>query len=123
MTALGTVSVAALARWVEGRLDLSVGFVLPVPLVYSVDVVDPDLLDDAEAPAARLVPFVAGTDHGHDGVVVVMNEWLCPPSSHRRPGQHVPRRRARQVQVSVDGQQATVVRWEHDPSFALISLG
>lgn len=123
MTALGTIPVAAFARWVEARIDLMIGFVLPVPVVYVADLIDPDLLDDPEAPAARLVPFDADERGAHDATVVVMNEWLSPPETHRRPGQTSPRRRARRVSVVYAGQRAVVTRWEHDPDHTLISLG
>jgi hypothetical protein len=123
VTALGTIPVAALARWVEGRLDLTIGFVLPVPVVYAADLIDPDLLDDPEAPAARLVPFDPNGRSAHDATVVVMNEWLSPPDTHRRPGQTSPRRRARRVSVVYAGQRAIVTRWEHDPGHTLITLG
>jgi hypothetical protein len=122
MTTLGTVSVASLARWVEGRIDLTIGFTLTTPVVYGVDLIDPDLLDDPEAPAARLVPFAALQGDGHDGTVVVINEWLAPPTTHRRPGDHQQKRRARQVHVHLDGMRATVTRWEHDPDVAVLSL-
>jgi hypothetical protein len=120
MSALHTVTLPDLARWIEARLDLTLGFVIPEPVGYGVTIVDPGLLHDPEAPAARLCALGDGVDGDFDALAMVINQWITIDDTHRGPGDFGQRRRARVVIVSCEGGRASVSRWEHEPSTAVV---
>ena len=124
-----------LVRWFESRLHESVGFCLRGCRLYGLELVDPDVLDTGDPNAAR-VSFIAEADDresvvahpdarsvvAFDAAVLVSVEWR--PMAARgltRPGQFVPRRRARVVELVLDDVGVTVIRFENDPDFIVLA--
>ena len=124
-----------LVRWFESRLHESVGFCLRGCRLYGLELVDPDGLDTGDPTAAR-VSFIAEADDresvvahpdarsvvAFDAAVLVSVEWR--PMAARgltRPGQFVPRRRARVVELVLDDVGVTVIRFENDPDFIVLA--
>jgi hypothetical protein len=120
MSSLDTISLSDLARWVEARLDMTMGFVVPEPVGFGVTIVDPSLVHDPEAPAARLCALRGKGDGAFDALAMVINRWVSVVDTHRGPGEFGQRRRARVVIVSCEGGRASVLRWEHDPLVAVV---
>jgi hypothetical protein len=87
---------------------------------FGVTIVDPSLVHDADAPAARLSALRGDDDGAFDALAMVINRWVSVSDTHRGPGEFAQRRRARVVVVSCEGGRASVLRWEHDPLVAVL---
>lgn len=126
-----------LARWFEARLHETVGFCLRGCRLYGLEVIDAAALADDDPHAAR-VSFLVEADGrdevmalpdaravlAFDAAALVTTEWY-PIASGRpaRPGEFAPRRRARVVEVVIDGVGVTALRYENDPDFLVLAPG
>lgn len=124
-----------LVRWFESRLHESVGFCLRGCRLYGLEVIDPDGLQRGDPMAAR-VSFIAEAEDresvvahpearcvsAFDAAAMVTVEWR-PMSAIglTRPGQFVPRRRARLVELVLDDVGVTIIRFENDPDFIVLA--
>lgn len=124
-----------LVRWFEARLHESVGFCLRGCRLYGLEVIDAAGLCEHDPLAAR-ASFIGegeGRDEvmalpgaravlGFDAAALVTTEWY-PTAGGRpaRPGEFVARRRARVVEVVVDGVGVTALRYENDPDFIVLA--
>lgn len=124
-----------LVRWFEARLHETVGFCLRGCRLYGLEVIDAAGLADDDPLAARVSFLAEGAGredvmalpearevHGFDAAALVTTEWY-PTAGARpaRPGEFVPRRRARVVEVVVDGVGVTAMRYENDPDFFVLA--
>lgn len=124
-----------LVRWFESRLHESVGFCIRGCRLYGLELVDPDGLDAGDPTAAR-ASFIAEADDREsvvahpdarsvvefDAVAMVTVEWRpIAASGLTRPGQFLPRRRARVVELVLDDVGVTIIRFENDPDYIVLS--
>lgn len=124
-----------LVRWFESRLHDSVGFCLRGCRLYGLELVDPDGLESGDPMAAR-VSFIAEADDresvvahpdaplavAFDAAALVTVEWRpIPANGLTRPGQFLPRRRARVVELVLDDIAVTVIRFENDPDYIVLA--
>ena len=124
-----------LVRWFESRLHESVGFCLRGCRLYGLELIDPDALGDGDPMAAR-VSFIAEADDresvvahpdaraaiAFDAAAMVTVEWRpMTASGLARPGQFLPRRRARVVELVLDDVGVTVIRFENDPDYIVLA--
>ncbi|MCU1396045.1 MAG: hypothetical protein JWM34_4473 [Ilumatobacteraceae bacterium] len=132
-------SAIEIARWIEHRLDASIGFHLPSARLYGVVVNDADLFDTADCDrddagtAARssfigeardvyslLTGSFAILARSFDAAAVVTGGWAAPMlddgTMTHRPSRHPQRRRVRAVAVVADDGVASVIRFEDDPT-------
>ena len=123
-----------LARWLEARLHESMGFRLAGSRLYGLELIDPDGLDTDEPAAARVSFLVEAADRelavahpdarsaaAFDAAALVTVEWRPSGGGSVRPGEFVPRRRARVVELWCGHAGATVIRFENDPEFIVLA--
>ncbi len=124
-----------LIRWFESRLHESVGFCLRGCRLYGLEVIDPEGLGNGDPMAAR-VSFIAEADDrasvvrhpdarvvaAFDAAALVTVEWRAMAANGlTRPGQYLPRRRARVVELLCDEVGVTVIRFENDPDYIVLA--
>ena len=125
-----TETTVHLAIWLERRLDMSLGFHLPLSRLYGIVVNDPlGLLDDA-GQAAR-TSFIEDSDdvydmiggsagvlaRSFDAAAIITCGWAAPIDDELMcvPSRHPQRRRVRVVTVIDDGGCASVIRFADEP--------
>ncbi|MGB8858091.1 MAG: hypothetical protein WCC60_02495 [Ilumatobacteraceae bacterium] len=124
-----------LVRWFELRLHESVGFCVRGCRLYGLEVIDPDGLAAGDPMAAR-VCFLAEDDDresllrqpdarevlAFDAAALVTVEWrFLGGGRWARPGEFVPRRRARVVDLLVGEVGVTAIRFENDPEYVVLT--
>lgn len=124
-----------LVRWFESRLHESVGFCLTGSRLYGLEVIDPDGLEHGDPTAARVSFLAEAADRetvvrhpdartaaAFDAAAMVTIEWRpVAANGLTRPGQFLPRRRARVVELVLDDVGVTVIRFENDPDYIVLA--
>ena len=130
-----TVLTVNIATWLERRLDMSLGYLLPAARLYGIVVNDPLGLIDDLGQAARtsfideasdiydlLVGSAAVLARSFDAAAIATVGWASPTNcgdTDIEPSLHPRRRRVRIVTVVNDEGCASAIRFADDPDRAV----